>query len=65
DDLQTALANLKQLHGLLPICAWCRKMRDDHGYWTELERYVEAHADVKFSHGICPAPATSTRWPSP
>ena len=54
DDLQTALANVKQLHGLLPMCAWCRKMRDDRGYWTELERYVEAHADVKFSHGICP-----------
>jgi methyl-accepting chemotaxis protein len=54
EDLQEALAKVKQLHGLLPICAWCRKMRDDQGYWTELEHYLEAHADIKFSHGICP-----------
>ena len=53
-DLQEALANVTQLRGLLPMCAWCRKMRDDHGYWTELEHYLEAHSDVKFSHGICP-----------
>jgi hypothetical protein len=54
DELNKALANVKQLHGLLPMCAWCKKMRDDRGYWTELETYIETHADVKFSHGICP-----------
>lgn len=53
-DLQEALANIKTLHGLIPICAWCKKVRDDAGYWNQVETYVAQHADVKFSHGICP-----------
>jgi methyl-accepting chemotaxis protein len=54
EELKLALENVKQLTGLLPMCAWCKKMRDDDGYWTELERYVEQQAGVKFTHGICP-----------
>jgi GAF domain-containing protein len=54
-DLAATLSNLRVLRGLLPICAYCRKIRDDAGYWSELESYVEAHAGVDFSHGICPA----------
>ncbi|MEP6887089.1 MAG: PAS domain-containing protein [Nitrospirales bacterium] len=49
-----ALADLKVLHGLLPMCAWCRKVRDDHGYWATVERYVETHSEATFTHGICP-----------
>jgi PAS domain S-box-containing protein len=52
--LQEALANVKTLEGLLPICAWCRKVRDDAGYWGELERYIVDHAGASLSHGICP-----------
>jgi CheY-like chemotaxis protein len=53
-ELKEAIANIKVLRGLLPICAWCKKVRDDEGYWEQVEAYVETHADVKFSHGICP-----------
>jgi hypothetical protein len=42
------------LSGLIPICAHCKKIRDDKGYWDQLEEYIETHADVTFSHGICP-----------
>ncbi len=49
-----ALAQIKTLRGLLPICAWCRKVRDDSGYWSELEKYVLDHTETEFSHGICP-----------
>ena len=52
--LQEALANVKTLKGLVPICANCKKIRDDAGYWNELERYIEAHSDAFFSHGVCP-----------
>ena len=48
------LAQVKVLRGLLPTCAWCRKVRDDAGYWTQLEAYVAAHSEAEFSHGICP-----------
>jgi hypothetical protein len=48
------LANVKTLHGLLPICASCKKIRDDHGYWTQLESYLRQHTDAQFTHGICP-----------
>jgi methyl-accepting chemotaxis protein len=54
EELKQALDNVKKLRRLLPLCAWCKKMRNDNGYWTELERYVEKEAGVKFSHGICP-----------
>ena len=53
-DLQEALAHVKTLRGLLPICAWCKKIRNDNGYWEELEAYVHEHSDAEFSHGICP-----------
>ena len=48
------LAQVKVLRGLLPTCAWCRKVRDDAGYWTQIEAYVAAHSEAEFSHGICP-----------
>lgn len=53
-ELQEAIAGLSRLQGLLPICAWCRRVRDDEGYWGELERYVEQNAGARISHGICP-----------
>lgn len=53
EDLTRALAEVHTLTGLLPICAWCRKVRDDDGYWRQLEDYFVAHSQVKFTHGIC------------
>lgn len=53
-ELEDALANVKRLQGLLPICSYCKKIRDDKNYWQEVERYVGSHAEVRFSHGICP-----------
>jgi PAS domain S-box-containing protein len=54
NDLQKALANVKMLSGLIPICASCKKIRDDTGYWSEVESYIREHSEAKFSHGICP-----------
>ncbi|MFO7913115.1 MAG: PAS domain S-box protein [Desulfotignum sp.] len=51
--LEKALANVKQLSGLLPICSHCKKIRDDKGYWNQIESYLDRHSDAKFSHGIC------------
>ena len=53
-DLQGALAEVKKLGSLLPICASCKKIRDDKGYWHQVEEYITKHSDTKFSHGICP-----------
>jgi AmiR/NasT family two-component response regulator len=53
-ELQLALDNVKALKGLLPICASCKKIRDDKGYWEGVETYIKKHADVEFSHGLCP-----------
>jgi PAS domain S-box-containing protein len=53
-DLQDALANVKSLSGLLPICAGCKKIRDDKGYWNQVESYIQQHSWAKFSHGMCP-----------
>jgi CheY-like chemotaxis protein len=53
-ELQAALAQVKTLSGLLPICCVCKKIRDDEGYWQQVETYISAHAEVKFSHGLCP-----------
>ncbi|HMQ56624.1 MAG TPA: response regulator [Anaerolineae bacterium] len=53
-QLEEALANVKTLSGYLPICANCKKIRDDEGYWQQVEVYVRSRTDVQFSHGICP-----------
>jgi GAF domain-containing protein len=52
--LATALEKVKTLHGLLPICSWCKRIRDDEGYWKQVEAYLSAHTDADFTHGICP-----------
>ncbi len=51
--LQEALATIKTLHGILPICSSCKKIRDDKGFWTRIEAYISEHTDAEFSHGIC------------
>ena len=53
-ELEEALAQIKSLRGLLPICASCKKIRDDKGYWQSVEGYISAHSDAQFSHGLCP-----------
>ena len=53
-ELEDALEKIKTLKGLLPICAHCKKIRDDTGYWAQVETYIEAHSLAEFSHGICP-----------
>ena len=53
-ELQKALSEVKTLSGLLPICSSCKKIRDDSGYWNQLETYFDEHSELKFSHGICP-----------
>ena len=53
-ELQEALAKVKTLSGMLPICASCKKIRDDKGYWNQIESYIGRHSDAQFSHGICP-----------
>lgn len=52
--LETALAEIKTLRGIIPICAYCKKIRDDQGYWNQLETYIKQHSEAVFSHGICP-----------
>ena len=52
--LEEALARVKQLQGLLPICSYCKRIRDDRNYWQQVESYLGAHADVQFSHSYCP-----------
>lgn len=54
EELKQALREVKTLRGLLPICASCKKIRDDNGYWNQIESYLRKHSDVEFSHGICP-----------
>jgi DNA-binding NtrC family response regulator len=54
EELKEALANVKTLSGLLPICAWCKKIRDDKGYWNKIESYISEHSDALFTHGMCP-----------
>jgi len=53
-ELAAALANVKSLTGLLPICAGCKKIRDDMGYWSRVETYIEKNSDATFTHGLCP-----------
>lgn len=54
EDLDDAFAQIKTLRGILPICSSCKKIRDDRGYWNQLEGYIGAHSQADFSHGICP-----------
>ncbi len=54
-SLQVAVDNLKNLRGLLPICAWCKNIRDDKGYWSKVESYITYHSEADFTHSICPA----------
>lgn len=54
NELKEASARIKTLHGLLPICASCKKIRDDQGYWNQIEAYISEHSEAQFTHGICP-----------
>jgi PAS domain len=54
-QLKSALAEVKTLSGLIPICAWCKNVRSDSGYWQTVEQYVRIHSDANFSHGVCPS----------
>lgn len=53
-DLQKALSEVKTLQGFLPICGFCKKIRNDDGYWDQIELYISKHSDTEFSHGMCP-----------
>ncbi len=54
-DLEEALSRVKQLQGLLPICSYCKKIRDDRNYWQQVEQYVTERSEARFTHGICPS----------
>ncbi len=53
-ELSRSLSRVKQLQGLLPICAWCKNIRNDAGYWEQVEVYIRNHSEADFTHGICP-----------
>ena len=53
-ELQAAMAEVKRLSGLLPICAWCKRIRNDEGDWQQIEEYITVHSEADFTHGICP-----------
>jgi hypothetical protein len=53
-QLENALSKVKQLEGIIPICSYCKKIRDDEKSWHQLEQYISSHSEAKFSHGICP-----------
>jgi DNA-binding response OmpR family regulator len=53
-QLQQAFDEIRTLRGIMPICSYCKKIRDDEGYWSQVEQYVSAHTEAEFSHGICP-----------
>ena len=53
-ELESALSKVKQLQGLLPICCYCKRVRDGKDYWQQVEAYVMAHSEAQFTHGICP-----------
>ena len=55
DDLARALENIRELSGIIPICSYCKSIRDDAGAWDKLERYIAEHSNAEFSHGICPS----------
>ena len=54
EELREALDHIKTLQGILPICSFCKKIRDDQGYWSQVEGYISKHTDAQFSQGICP-----------
>lgn len=54
-ELKQALTEVKQLSGLLPICSYCKRIRDDANYWQQVESFISAHSDARFSHGVCPS----------
>jgi AmiR/NasT family two-component response regulator len=60
-ELTDALSKVKTLSGLLPICASCKKIRDDQGYWRQIEQYIKDHSEAEFSHGLCPQCAEELR----
>jgi DNA-binding response OmpR family regulator len=66
-ELQAALTTVKQLHGLLPICSYCKSVRNDQNYWEQVEQYVAEHSNLQFSHGICPTcyETVAARWERP
>lgn len=53
-DLQKALSEIKQLRGIIPICSSCKNIRDDQGFWQQVELYICDHSEAEFTHGICP-----------
>ncbi len=54
DELQQAVNHIKRLQGIIPICAYCKKIRNDQESWEQMEKYISEHSDAQFSHGICP-----------
>jgi hypothetical protein len=54
EELQKALSEVKTLRGYLPTCSNCKKVRNDQGYWLQIEAYIQEHSEARFSHGICP-----------
>jgi len=54
NELAKAMARVKSLSGLLPICSGCKKIRDDEGYWSQVESYISKHSEATFTHGLCP-----------
>jgi CheY-like chemotaxis protein len=64
-QLEDALASVKQLQGLVPICCYCKKIRNDANYWQQLETYISAHSEATFSHGICPECLEKLMKPEP
>jgi len=57
EDLRKARAEIKTLKGIMPICSYCKKIRDDTGYWNQLDQYIKEHSEAKLSHGVCPESA--------
>lgn len=62
NELQRAANEIKTLRGIVPICSYCKQIRDDKGFWNQVESYVRDHTEAEFSHGICPDCAKK-HWP--
>ena len=60
-ELETAVSTVKRLHGLIPICSYCKRIRSDSNDWEQLESYISEHSEAQFSHGICP-PCLAIAW---